>query len=411
VTPRSADGDSTVSLLGGGCEDETPWVPPPPPPPPPPFEYPYYEVRQAATDIESGDQGTAFRAFSREWDAFQRALQKETYRFRPFTSWEGEARITVEQNFELHRQWIYGMTAVCTALGKQADSVVDAHKKARVYGEHVERKPDGTWANDAEHPTTYEVSQCDYWYKYYSQNYNGHYLYMAVSWYESLQAKSETSLKTYVANASLPLAPVNPKAPPAGARIDPPPAPNPNPDPGPNPNPNPNPDVGPGDPTNSDLADALNNLSDSTSTPSVPSMPSTPPTPAMPPTDPKLTQALKDLKGKGGLPGGAGMKPASLGGGAGVPSMPLQPSADGEAGPRPAAGAAPGLGNLGKGLAGAGGATGGGGMGGMPMGGQGAGQGKEGKRKQGDDESLYTEDRAWTEGVIGRRRAKDAPDH
>src|ERR1700730_17943343 len=37
---RSADGKSNVTLLGGGCEDETPWVPPPPPPPPPPFQYP-----------------------------------------------------------------------------------------------------------------------------------------------------------------------------------------------------------------------------------------------------------------------------------------------------------------------------------------------------------------------------------
>jgi hypothetical protein len=41
----------------------------------------------------------------------------------------------------------------------------------------------------------------------------------------------------------------------------------------------------------------------------------------------------------------------------------------------------------------------------MPMGGgQGKGEGSKGKRVQGgDDEALYTERRAWTEGIIGRR--------
>jgi hypothetical protein len=48
----------------------------------------------------------------------------------------------------------------------------------------------------------------------------------------------------------------------------------------------------------------------------------------------------------------------------------------------------------------------GGGMGGMPMGGQGAkGEGK-GKRVSSDDDALYTEERAWTEGVIGNRPRK-----
>ena len=50
-------------------------------------------------------------------------------------------------------------------------------------------------------------------------------------------------------------------------------------------------------------------------------------------------------------------------------------------------------------------------MGGMPMVGHGAGQGqgKEKRRTPGlsPDEDLYTEDRAWTEAVIGNRRRKD----
>ena len=48
--------------------------------------------------------------------------------------------------------------------------------------------------------------------------------------------------------------------------------------------------------------------------------------------------------------------------------------------------------------------------GGMPMA-PGAGKGEnegKGKRVQGEDDALYVEDRAWTEGVIGRRRAKDS---
>jgi ESX-1 secreted protein B PE domain len=409
VTLMSGGENSSVSMLGGGCEDETPWVPPPPPPPPPPFQYPYYEVRQAATDIEAGDQGTAFKAFAREWEAFQVALQREVVRFRPFESWEGEARLAVEQNFEAHRQWIYTMASLCLTLGSQALRVVEAHKKARVDGQHVSYNPDGTYAVEAEHPTTYEVSQCDYWYKYYTQN-NSYYLYMAISWYESLQAKSEASLNQYVRNASLPLAPVFPKAPPTGTRIDPPPDPKPDPDPSPGPD---IPDDGIPNPDN-----PIDNLptDDSLPDPTGMTMPATPSagmpaTPPVPTGDAKLTEALKDLKrGAGGLPGGAGVKPASLGGGAGMPSMALQPSADGEAGSRPA-GAAPGTAGLGRGVPGLGGAMGGGGpMGGMPMGGQGdknAGKGKA----QGEEESLYTEDREWTEGVIGNRPRKAAPDN
>src|SRR5262249_48233901 len=74
------------------------------------------------------------------------------------------------------------------------------------------------------------------------------------------------------------------------------------------------------------------------------------------------------------------------GGGAGLPSMPLQPSGDAEAASRPA-GAAPGTGGLGKGIPGLGGMGGGGPMGGMaPMGGQGDKGAGKGKRTQGEEE-------------------------
>ncbi|OBG55440.1 hypothetical protein A5669_18555 [Mycolicibacterium fortuitum] len=55
-----------------------------------------------------------------------------------------------------------------------------------------------------------------------------------------------------------------------------------------------------------------------------------------------------------------------------------------------------------------------GGMGGG-MGGMGGGHGQQGKEKRRDpklaeDEDLYIEDRAYTEGVIGRRARRDVKD-
>lgn len=378
---------------------------PPPPPPPPPFQFPYYEVRQAATDIESGDQGSAFKAFAAEWDKFQRDLQKEWYRFRPFTRWEGEARGLVEQNFELHRQWIYQMAELCVKLGGQALKVVDAHKKARVLGNRQSHDYDGKWTVAAEHPTTYEVSQCDYWYKRYSTT-SPHYLYMAISWYESLQAKSESALGLYVANASIPLEPINPKVPAPATVIKPPPDPN-------DPNNPYNPD-NPYDPNNPEIPDPFDEGSIPDPSAGMPSVP----TAGMPTTPSADTSALNDtlkdaLKGATGVPGGAGLKPASLGGGGGggMPSAPLQPAAEAGASTGPAGASAGGAG-AGRGAPGVGGAMGGGMGGGMaPMGGgQGQQNAGKGKRVQSEEESLYTEERQWTEGVIGNRPRKSGPE-
>ena len=90
--------------------------------------------------------------------------------------------------------------------------------------------------------------------------------------------------------------------------------------------------------------------------------------------------------------------------------MPLSPAVSAETvAPAPAthaASASPAAGT---------GAAAGGGMGGgmAPM--HGAGHGNQGKDKRRDpnlspDEDLYTEDREWTEGVIGLRRRRDVPD-
>lgn len=377
----------------------------PPPAAPAPFEYPYYEVREAATLIGTGDGGQAYKAFAAEWDAFQRAFQAETYRFRPFNSWEGASQIAVEANFDSQRQWIYSMAALSADLGRQALRVVDAHKKAAVYGQHTTSDGHGNATVPAEHPTVYEVSQCDYWYQEYTRR-NSPYLYQAIEWYEELQAQSETSLQLYTANAGIPLSPVVPATPPKAFPIAPP-SPEPDPDnPGSpdspeNPIPDPNvPGGEKGDLSDGSLADAANATTPFTG------MPGMSPSPQ---NDPKLTEAINKL---GKTPGSLGVKPAGAGGagaGAGMPKMPLGAAAGAAgAGPGAAAGKA-GLDALIPGVAGRGGA----GVGGMPMGGAPGGQGKDGKqgkRVASEDEALYTEDRAWTGGVIGRRRTKDDGD-
>jgi hypothetical protein len=92
--------------------------------------------------------------------------------------------------------------------------------------------------------------------------------------------------------------------------------------------------------------------------------------------------------------------------------MPLQPSVGAETvGPAPGGARGGGSGAIPASAMGGGMAGMGGGMGGMGHGG-GAQPGKEKRRDPNlaPDEDLYTEDRPWTEGVIGARRRRDTPD-
>jgi hypothetical protein len=392
----SANGSDQMSLL---CDpDEDYYSPPPPPPPPPPFQYPYYEVRQAAADIEAPDQGAAFKAFASEWNKYQLSFQQLAYRFRPFLSWEGEARTAVESNFQQQKQWIFGMVTQCTTLAKQAQAVADAHRRiSATGGGSAVREP--YYGLDGEHPASYEVSQCDYWYKYYIQS-KSPYLYMALDWYKNLQKRSETAVSSYISYAGIPLSPLNPVAP-YGAYIITLPKPL------------------DGDGDGGGDGGGGGDVGDITPVSPDPSanFPTTPTTPMMPttgmggtPSTPDAQSMVNDAMKKAGLHGAGGVKPASLGGGggAGMPNMPLQPAASGDAAAGPAAAAGAATAGLGKGLTGAGGMGGGGMGGGMPMGGQGGkGDGGKSKRVQGaDEDSLYTEERAWTEGVIGNRPRK-----
>lgn len=122
--------------------------------------------------------------------------------------------------------------------------------------------------------------------------------------------------------------------------------------------------------------------------------------------DPGVSPASTDSAGGtggGGAGGGAG-----AGGGRG---MPLQPSVGAETvAPAPGGARGGGTGGIPASAMGAGMGGMGGGMGGMGHGG--AQQGKEKKRDPNlaPDEELYTEDRPWTEPVIGARRRRDTPD-
>src|SRR5690606_35952354 len=99
--------------------------------------------------------------------------------------------------------------------------------------------------------------------------------------------------------------------------------------------------------------------------------------------------------------------------GGGIPPSPLQPAVGAETvAPTPvtAAGApAPAAGGAGP----SGGGAAGGGMGGMaPMmhGAQGGSGDKKRNPQLAQDEELYTEDRPWTEAVIGNRVRRRGPD-
>ncbi|WAC90337.1 PPE domain-containing protein [Mycobacterium sp. Aquia_213] len=397
-TEGSMSNLTPASASGSGPDEDWSFNPPAPIPMSAPFDYPYYAVRQAVMDIENGDQGAAFHAFAHEWTTFQLALQQEAYRFRPFLDWEGDARAAVESNFEQQRQWIFGMVQLCCKLGEQALTVVDAQKKLRAANGSYYHNPNGDSDISyipGEHPGPFDISNCDYWYKWYVENapQDVHY---AVEWYQVLQDKSEEALKIYVDNAQLPLPPVNPSMFPTVVGIA---------DFG----------AGSGDLDLGDLTDGLNSGDGLSGLPAMPSLP-TGGTPATPDSSALNGAAVPPLPAAGkGLPKGAPVKPASFGGGGGgaaVPKLPLQAwtNTGAAAGAAAAAPAAAGAGiQVPAGYAKLNGA--GGGMGGMPMGGQGGqGQGAgKGKRVPSEDGALYTEDRAWTEGVIGRRRAEGSP--
>ncbi|UXA07128.1 secretion protein EspB [Mycobacterium sp. SMC-2] len=338
---------------------------------------PYYPVRQAAEEIAELDQGVSFDLFAQAWTDHQRALLEARYRFRPFVDWYGDATYAVEDNFDSHRSWLDQMAALSGAMVSQAQGVVSTHR----------------WAV-TEHPTVAQLKELDDAWVYFqshlpAQHWKGSVKPALEEEYARLQKKSEEVLAEYERRAALPLAPINPPKPPAAYYIAPPPEPG-------------SYETDPDTPYG-ELPYGDEYLTTPTGMPSAPFAG----TPAMP-TDPTGAGVWR---GAPAPPKTPGLKPAGLGGGgAGVPSMPLQPAVDAEAPSRPA-GAAAGSAGPGRGMPGRSDALGGG-MGAAPMGAPGP-QGQQngkGKRAQQDQESLYTERRPWTEGVIGRRRREVVED-
>jgi hypothetical protein len=363
-------------------------------PPPPDYGAPgFYDLRQAAEDIEAPDQGIAFTSHVEKWREYALILQSDAVmrRFRPFEYWEGASAEAVEASFEEQKRYLLQLVSgSCYPLASQAERVVAAHKVAIV-----------------EHPSTYDLYAHDVHYEDAIRRGDTAYAQSEIAEFDRLQLESEEVLAQYYGDAGLPLTLIYPANPPAAVFIAPPPqipdnvgenirgtlgdrAPETVPEvatPGPSQLP---------DPNISDTVSSLQNMASSQTDTS---------------SDPFATTTAPPLPT--GIPGlsTGGVKPASFGGGGGVPSAPLQsPSADAEAGgaTRPTAsgvGAPPGAPGA---AAGRGGAMGGG----MPMGaGAGQGQGKDSKAKRyGEEEDIYTEDRPWTSSVIGVRRRNDAPE-
>jgi hypothetical protein len=380
VTPKSVRRPSGRSGGEAGASET--------PPPETPGYDGYYDLRQAIEDIEAPDQGPAYTRFEGDWNSYVLALQSDDVmrRFRPFEYWEGESAAAVEANFEQQKKYLIQLGgSYCYQVAAQAKAVVDAHK----------------WAI-TEHPDSYGLYITDFWYDEYGRRGDIVRQNDVLTWYVDLQQTSEAVLAEYNTRAGLPLALVYPSKPPAGVTINPP-----------REIPENAGEIirgtfgGGGDGgsgvakpgalasqlSDANLTDTLSNLqgmaSGQNDTASEPFAAA-----AVPPT------------GTPGLSTGGGVKPASFGGG--VPSLPLQSSADAGAATQSAAARPTGAGGAPPGM---GGAMGGrGGVGGMPMGAGGAnqGQGQDKKPKRyGEEEDLYTEDRPWTSSVIGSRRRVD----
>ncbi len=326
----------------------------------------FTDLKTAATKLESGDQGVSFANFADGWNSYNLALQGDLKRFRAFENWQGDATTACEASLDQQREWILHMAKLSAAMAKQAQYVAQLQ----------------LWARRS-HPSLADIAKLEELSK------DPVYKDQAIKLYAEYQAKSEEVLTDYTNKAAL--EPVNPPKPPAAIKIDAPPPPQ----------------------EQGLIPGFLMPPSDGSggtpaATTAAPMMPATGGAGGGMPagTAAELTAAGREAAAK--MPGDLSVKAASLGGGGGggAGAMPLAPATGSAESVRPAG--AGELGGVGQGKAAGGTGMGGGGMG-MPMGG--AGQGKGGSKSKGaqqDDEALYTEDRAWTEAVVGNRRRQDS---
>jgi hypothetical protein len=373
------------------------------------------DVKTVAQILRNGNQN-ASNDFRDEWFRYDNKLSTLTDRFPAFDNWEGEAADKVEKHFKRHTELIKSLAGLCKTLSQNAQSVKDAYVTA-----------------ENNHPKLAEVEAVYKRLQFASKRTQAEYN-EAMADLEKLQLRSQEVLTNYrkAINALSPL--------------DKPPVP---------------------DRVNGDLfltteqisernrkkqqeqlkrdTDALiGDLTDGGNMqPNAAALAN--PTGLGGPRVPSPQKLLSAVNQAANMAKGMGHKPAPGGAGTGLP--PVDPH-----GPKmaPAAamsghggGGAPSLGGLGKAplqppsLPGGGPGSGpgvaaasftpgaadanavgraagaGGGMGGAPMGGMGAKGGQDGagkSKRYGDDESaLYTEQRAWTEGIIGITPRKLGP--
>jgi hypothetical protein len=402
VTPGPVDEEFGPAMLGALGK------------PIPDFGPGYADAKQRAWQMEQYDF-RSFESFAAAWEAYPAVLRaaQKPFQWRDFDDhWHGEAAPAAKKNFQAQYDWLDTLGDRCRELAAVARKAVEAHRwllKQHVCIDNVGIPSIDGWSGNYQKGVTHwDWARINAFEKFYTDP-------SVVERFEldwnilhrvnmDIQKQSTALMEQYPGKAGLPITikwkqgELNP---PDGIVIKPP-------DP-----------WKPGKPVDKKEyeRDANKDHKKDDITPigpdgGLPSMPSVPSMPSMPSTPPKAEPAPAMTpppggKGAPGLPKGGGVKAASFGG-AGVPATPLQPWADDGEASRPAA-AGPGRGNLGRGVPGGGAMGGGMGMGGAP--GHGAGKdGGKGKRVQGDDdESLYTEDRAWTEGVVGLREARDVP--
>ncbi|CDM75444.1 ESX-1 secretion-associated protein EspB [Mycobacterium marinum] len=344
----------------------------------------YADLKVRALTIEWADNGNSFENFARTWLDYRLKLLEATDRFGPFQRWDGEAAAAVEDHFDRQIAWLRQMADLCSTMASQAQTVAAAQRQ--LHASHIQfqgktvrfadlRDLDDLYCSVPKADVTNMRNQI-----------------LAI--YAVLQQTSDEELAEYERAANFPLPPVHPTKPPKAneVKIDPPTQAKPPEQivvpPGPDPVPAPADDW--------PVDEALPNPTDM---PVVPFAGS----PQLPGNT--LADSFAGRGGGTGLSAGAPkLKPASFGG-AGAASMrpPIGPdSISSQLGGRDllGAGAAPGA------------AMGSGGAGMAPMGAPGAGQAPgqtgKGKRAEPGDELLYTEERPWTEGLIGKRPRKSA---
>ncbi|WP_156751856.1 hypothetical protein [Mycobacterium sp. E2497] len=432
------------------------------------FFTPYYPVKEAAQKIAATDRGASFDRFADAWTAYQRTLLEAARRFRPFDHWAGDASQAVEANFDQQRAWLYEMADECATMAAQARNVASTQRWALAEHPTAEEiaQLDEMWSKASGSGVGATIIQHQVQQEYARLQEKSEEV---LPEYEKKAALPLPPIKpSSPPTAWAPPAPppdLGDLVPDPGNGLPDPgdglPEPgNGLPDPGdgfPEPG-NGLPDPGDGFPDPGDgfpepgnglpdpgdgFPDPGNNLPDPGAPDGKPpwdgdwedglgDLPTESPSDRYPGFSPMPAMPNWSRNATTGVPAGAkgyphawtgaptasnGQKPKLSGGGIGrggavITAGPLQPAVEAEAAPgRPGAtGPAAATAGAGRGVPGLGAATGGAGMGVPPVGspgvqGNNAGRGRHAKP---DEEALYTEERPWTEGVIGRRRQKGA---